>query len=216
MYQRLFGNRAVHTLPEGERRPPRPVSAPDKANREQSPVGEGRSPFGHLLREFRMASNLSQEALAERAGLSAGGISALERGVRRAPHRDTVALLTSALALSATDLERLRAAAVRAPAPRRRGSRLETVVDHFPNGVWYVELAPLGGPDLGALRIAATFEVVVRYDAAELNSPTVARLVDKRFLIALENGEHVEEAVAAITQQLSKPLAQAARSHEQP
>ena len=60
-------------------------------------TGEGRSPFGQLLREFRIAARLSQETLAERAGLSAGGISVLERGTRRAPHRDTVALLASAL-----------------------------------------------------------------------------------------------------------------------
>lgn len=80
---------------------------------------EGRSPFGHLLREFRLALNLSQEALAERAGLSLGGISALERGIRREPHRDTVALLTSALNLSLTNRERLRAAAKRVSRPRQ-------------------------------------------------------------------------------------------------
>jgi predicted ATPase/transcriptional regulator with XRE-family HTH domain len=87
------------------------------------PPGEGRSPFGHLLREFRVAASLSQESLAERAGVSSNGISVLERGARRAPHRDTVALLASALDLSADDRARLQAAAVRAAIPRSRGSQ---------------------------------------------------------------------------------------------
>ena len=39
-------------------------------------------PFGELLRRLRVAAGLTQEALAERAGLSARGLSDLERGVR--------------------------------------------------------------------------------------------------------------------------------------
>jgi predicted ATPase/Tfp pilus assembly protein PilF len=56
--------------------------------------------------------------LAERARMSAGGISVLERGVRRGPNRDTLAQLADALALSAGDRERFEAAA--AQHPRRR------------------------------------------------------------------------------------------------
>jgi transcriptional regulator with XRE-family HTH domain len=85
--------------------------------------GDSRSPFGTLLRELRLAANLSQEALAERARLSTEGISALERGARKAPYRETVALLARALNLSAPERERLEAAALRpGPQPRRRGS----------------------------------------------------------------------------------------------
>jgi predicted ATPase/DNA-binding XRE family transcriptional regulator len=83
-------------------------------------TGEGRSPFGRLLREFRVAANLSQESLAERAGVSSDGISVLERGARRTPHADTIALLASALELSAADRTRLQAAAAGAPVPRSR------------------------------------------------------------------------------------------------
>ena len=53
--------------------------------------------FGALLRRYRLAAGLTQEALAERAGVSLDGISALERGYRRSPHRDTLALLAGAL-----------------------------------------------------------------------------------------------------------------------
>ena len=64
---------------------------------------EGRAasspPFGTLLRHYRLAAGLSQEALAERAHMSMNGISALERGYRRTPQRETLALLVRALAL---------------------------------------------------------------------------------------------------------------------
>jgi predicted ATPase/transcriptional regulator with XRE-family HTH domain/tetratricopeptide (TPR) repeat protein len=71
--------------------------------------------FGALLREFRLAARLSQEALAERAGMSARGISDLERGIHRAPYQQTVNLLVEALGL---DREQR---AVMAAAARRTG-----------------------------------------------------------------------------------------------
>ena len=55
--------------------------------------------FGVLLRRFRLTMGLTQEALAERAGLSARGVQALERSMRRAPRAETVRLLADALAL---------------------------------------------------------------------------------------------------------------------
>ncbi len=62
------------------------------------------SSFGALLKHYRLAAGLSQEALAARASLSARTISDLERGVHAAPHTDTFELLTSALSL--TDQQR--------------------------------------------------------------------------------------------------------------
>ncbi len=59
--------------------------------------------FGDSLRRFRLAAGLTQEQLAEQAGLSARGISDLERGVNRAPRRDTLDLLLEALGLSADE-----------------------------------------------------------------------------------------------------------------
>jgi predicted ATPase/DNA-binding XRE family transcriptional regulator len=56
-----------------------------------------------LLRRHRLAKGLSQEALAERARMSAHGISALERGYRRRPQFETLTLLAGALALSEHD-----------------------------------------------------------------------------------------------------------------
>jgi len=55
--------------------------------------------FGEVLRRYRLAAGLTQEALAEQAGLSARGIADLERGVRRLPHPHTVQRLVDALGL---------------------------------------------------------------------------------------------------------------------
>ena len=72
---------------------------------------------------------MPQEDLAERAGLSVAGLSALENGRRQAPYRHTVTLLASALGLSSPETARLEAAIVRvrvtapatAPAPDGQG-----------------------------------------------------------------------------------------------
>jgi len=58
--------------------------------------------FGALVRRYRLTASLTQEALAERAGLSVDAISVIERGKRGAPRPDTVALLARALDLSPT------------------------------------------------------------------------------------------------------------------
>jgi len=50
----------------------------------EEPVRAGDLPnFGVLLRRYRLAAGLSQEALADRARMSANGIGSLERGDRR-------------------------------------------------------------------------------------------------------------------------------------
>jgi class 3 adenylate cyclase len=73
--------------------------------------------FGELLRRYRVAAGLSQEALAARAGLSARGISDLERGLRHAPQRQTLQLLAEALGLSAEQRATLEAVVVRRRGP---------------------------------------------------------------------------------------------------
>ncbi|HEY1882876.1 MAG TPA: helix-turn-helix domain-containing protein [Candidatus Cybelea sp.] len=86
---------------------------------------EARAPgaldFGVLLRHHRLAAGLSQEALAERARMSADGISALERGHRRTPQRETLTLLAGALTLTDEQRRAFAAAAARSGA-RRHGA----------------------------------------------------------------------------------------------
>jgi predicted ATPase/DNA-binding XRE family transcriptional regulator len=84
---------------------------------------EGRAgiDFASLLRRHRHAAGLTQEELAERAGLSARGLSDLERGVRRRPHPETLRLLGDALDLAPPQRAAL-AAAARAAAPGAAGT----------------------------------------------------------------------------------------------
>jgi transcriptional regulator with XRE-family HTH domain len=180
----------------------------------RSVIGSGSMPpdstqlFGFLLREDRLAAGLTQEALAERAGLSVHGIQKLERGVTR-PFRDTVERLVTALQLGDADAATLRGAAgpVRRhgtgwPATGRhnlptplttfvgrerdleelsllvRRTRLLTLVgtggcgktrlaielarslaSQYPDGVWFIELAPLTDSSLVAHQIGAVVGV---------------------------------------------------------
>ncbi len=58
------------------------------------------APFGARLRDLRETAGLTQEELAERAGLTAKTISLLERGERKRPYPHTVRSLADALELS--------------------------------------------------------------------------------------------------------------------
>jgi predicted ATPase len=75
--------------------------------------------FGELLRQHRTAAGFSQAHLADLASISVESVGAIERGVRRAPYRDTVLLLAEALNLNDAERAELEAAANRA---RSRGS----------------------------------------------------------------------------------------------
>ncbi len=66
--------------------------------------------FAALLRRYRDAAELTQEELAERAGLSVRAISDLERGITPRPQRTTIRLLAEGLGLAGTDLAALEAA----------------------------------------------------------------------------------------------------------
>ena len=79
--------------------------------------GDAVASFGQLLRQHRLAQGLTQEGLAERAGLSAHGILKLERGATH-PYRETAERLSRALHLTGEAEVRFHAAAQ--PLPRRR------------------------------------------------------------------------------------------------
>jgi predicted ATPase/DNA-binding XRE family transcriptional regulator len=55
------------------------------------------STFGTVLRRHRLDAGLTQEELAERAGLSLRGVSDLERGARQYPRLETVRMLADGL-----------------------------------------------------------------------------------------------------------------------
>jgi predicted ATPase len=84
--------------------------------------------FGTLLRRYRLLAGLTQEGLAERAGLSLRGVSDLERGQRRVPYPDTVDRLIAALELGPAEQQALHAARHTAPTgSRTKGAPIMSV-----------------------------------------------------------------------------------------
>ena len=90
--------------------------------------------FGVLLRRLRIAAGLSQEALAERARISAKAVGALELGTRRAPYKETVEQLVIALAASEAEGAELSALAegARVRGPRRAHAAAEPAPENLP------------------------------------------------------------------------------------
>jgi tetratricopeptide (TPR) repeat protein/transcriptional regulator with XRE-family HTH domain len=64
------------------------------------PVAEPELSFAGLLRQLRTGARLTQEELAEAAGLSPRSVSDLERGINRTARKDTAGLLADALSLT--------------------------------------------------------------------------------------------------------------------
>jgi tetratricopeptide (TPR) repeat protein/transcriptional regulator with XRE-family HTH domain len=72
--------------------------------------------FAGLLRQLRAEARLTQEELAEAAGVSPRSVSDVERGIHRTAHKDTAQLLAGALGLDGAARE-LFVAAARGKAP---------------------------------------------------------------------------------------------------
>jgi DNA-binding CsgD family transcriptional regulator/transcriptional regulator with XRE-family HTH domain len=89
-------------------------------------VGGSGDLFGTVLRRFRRRAGLTQERLADRAGLSANAISALERGERRRPYPHTVGALAQALGLTADEHAELAALSRSVPVAPRADDRAAT------------------------------------------------------------------------------------------
>ncbi len=101
--------------------------------------------FGDLLRRYRTAAGLSQEALAERANLSSRAISDLERGLKQAPRRDTVELLAQALGLTPDERATLEATVSRRRGPAPTPAPLPAGTPLVGPGALPVPLTPLIG-----------------------------------------------------------------------
>jgi tetratricopeptide (TPR) repeat protein len=99
-----------------------------------------RQTFGSLLRRYRKQAGLTQEELAERAGLSVRSIGGLERDIGQAPYRATVTQLIEALELAANE-----AAALEAAAPRRHGAERARPASSPKRGACAEQQLPLGG-----------------------------------------------------------------------
>jgi predicted ATPase len=193
-------------------------------------------------------AGLSQQALADRALISAQAVSALERGFRRAPYRATLERIADALALPEEARQLLERSAHRSRGPRRvereraplqnlprqltsflgrdavvqeiadlvAGAPLVSIVgtggagktraavevgrrvlNQFPHGVWFVELAPLADPSLVPHALAAVLRVQESPQRSLLET-LGAFLAHKRLLIIFDNCEHVIAQVRGV------------------
>ncbi|CCH31143.1 helix-turn-helix domain-containing protein [Actinosynnema sp. NPDC047251] len=119
--------------------------------------------FDALLKGYRVRAGLTQEDLAEGAGVSVRAISDMERGIARGPQRRTIAALAGPLRLSDDEL-----AALHGIAKRGRARPAVTAVTALapvaagipvrgPAGVLPPDVEDLAGrsPDLAALRAVA-------------------------------------------------------------
>src|SRR5580658_5470660 len=86
--------------------------------------------FAGLLRQFRSETRLTQEELAEAAGLSPRSVSDLERGINRTARKDTAVMLADALSLNGqVRVLFVAAARGRAPAAEVLAARLDGAAD---------------------------------------------------------------------------------------
>ncbi|MFN8592314.1 MAG: helix-turn-helix domain-containing protein [Thermomicrobiales bacterium] len=117
------------------------------------------TPFGAFLRQLRIAAGLTQEALAERAGLSARGLSDLERGARASPRADTLQLLIVALALAPSERAALVAAARQSALPPHgrlaRRAALSQAEAAFPGAPLSAPTEPLLGRETAVREVTA-------------------------------------------------------------
>ena len=88
--------------------------------------------FAQVLQDLRIARGLTQLELAERARLSVNAISLLERGERKAPRRQTIAALATALELDALGRIALESA-VRATASMAEDDVSATPISNLPS-----------------------------------------------------------------------------------
>jgi predicted ATPase/DNA-binding NarL/FixJ family response regulator/DNA-binding XRE family transcriptional regulator len=225
----------------------------------RSDFGELTSPdgtsFGTLLRRYRLAAGLSQEALADRANLSARAIHALEHGERQAPYPATVRALGTALDLAGAERAALEAAVDRSRTPRAANNRLreptalplsptpllgrasELAVAQellqsdgvrlltltgpggvgktrlalevaraaqaaFPNGVYFVDLAPLRDPALMLPTLARVLDLP-EYGGQSLAATLHAHLQEREPLLVLDNFEQVLAAAPRVAELLA-------------
>src|SRR3954471_3202049 len=111
------------------------------------------SPLSVALRRFRTRAGLTQEELAEQAGLSPDAISALERGVRRRAQPHTLRALATALDLSPAERSSFFASVQRGePDATRPGSH--------PGASWVLPapLSPIVGREREAAAVSRLLE----------------------------------------------------------
>jgi transcriptional regulator with XRE-family HTH domain len=102
------------------------------------------------LRRLRLEAGLSQEALADRAGLSSDAIAALERGRRRVPRQSTLQLLADALSLDPSQRALLNTISRSSSVSLKESSSVEVAPEHRPR----INADPLVGREAARKEVA--------------------------------------------------------------
>jgi non-specific serine/threonine protein kinase len=161
--------------------------------------------FGDLLRHYRLAAGLTQEELAERAGLSSRGVSDLE-ALPISPTsligRDRE-LTTLRELLLRPDVRLLTLTGPGGIGKTRLGLELAAdLLDQFADGASFVALASVTSPDVVASAIAQTLGIS-ETAARPLVAGLKAYLKDKECLLLLDNFEQVVEAAPLVANVLA-------------
>src|SRR3979411_1375053 len=120
--------------------------------------------LGASLKKLRLSAGMTQEELAERAGISARTVSDVERGLRNVVHHDTALRLASALGLANEQLRRFDALASGrelSPMPIPQAGRLPPVPTPLLGRSSEVEAvgAPLENSDVRLRRVSRSGEL---------------------------------------------------------
>src|SRR5579862_6276195 len=196
-----------------------------------SPGSSGAHELAELLKQWRIAAGVTQEELAERAGVSVRAISDLERGLRRAPHKETLNLLADALRMPDDERATLHAAArrIRGGAPSTPLRALAQTPEPEPSSVPSISLllhTPLT-PLIGRERDRAVIlQVIARPEArlvtlvgaagigktrlalsvAEQLTAEQSLFADGVYSVALANAHDPDAALAMIAQTVTLTL----------
>lgn len=175
--------------------------------------------LAELLQQYRAQAHLSQEELAERAGISARTIGDIETGIALWPRAITVSLIAEALNLDASDRETLRSASSRHGLRRGSGATIPKAVELIGRDREKAALRALlldpatrlvtltGGPGVGktALAVTVAAELIEAFPDAvrfiEFATLPDAMLAPTKIAIALGvrdvRGESVVASIAA-------------------